>query len=147
VTPVARALAIRVVLAAACAAPLAGCATTRAYPVCFFRERPPEAQLEAYGEATAAAVALYVGPQGRQAFSWNKRVLIVHGPRAGQRRLAQVWPRLGCVGSYVDDTQYQGYARCQRYVQHWLAADGPNPVGELSDGGALGQLYCDGNGN
>lgn len=146
-TPVARALAIRVVLAAACAALLAGCATTRAYPVCFYRERLPEPQLAAYGAATAAAVSLYVGPQSRQALSWNQRVLIVRGPRAGQRRLARVWPQLGCVGRYIEDTQYQGYARCLRYLRDWLAAEGASPIGEQSDGGALGQLYCDGNGS
>ncbi|MGH9889021.1 MAG: hypothetical protein ACREBE_26045, partial [bacterium] len=101
---------------------------------------------QTYAAATAGTVGLYLGTEARLAFSWNRRVMVARGSRRGHRGLTRVWPRLGCVGSYVDDTQYVAYARCLGHIEQLLLPGGFQTVGETSDGGAGAQLYCDGNG-
>jgi hypothetical protein len=119
--------------------------TARSYPVCFFQQKPDHAELSAYRDKTASFMKVYLGRRATVAFAENDRWISARGLSSGHKSLKLVWPRIGCVGHYVSQSQYVGYKRCLVYLQAVLRNWDYTKAGKMSEGdGIAGQLFCDG---
>lgn len=119
---------------------------TRSYPICFFNERLPETEFEETRESIRDFVRPYM-PQGilDVGFTSDLRWVSIKGMQKGHSALKKVWPRVGCIGSYISSSEYVSYRRCVVYLREFLDQSKYEFMGKKNDGDDIsGQLYCDG---
>jgi hypothetical protein len=135
-----------------------GCAgrQARLYPVCFYNAKPPQDQLQSqYIPRLGDALKLSVGGNRDVKFvgTADGRWFVATTTSGENKRLAETWPRLGCIGQATSGSQVHEEAMCVEYIRDFIAKQEYLQFGQL-DGvvgdagwnekpGGQGYAYCD----
>lgn len=97
---------------------LAGCTSARLYPVCQFAGTVPESEKMEFMQSVRTVFRTIgvqeVNEQG--GVLEDMRFVIVNGSPLEHKRLAKMWPELGCVGRYSNSMERAQYASCLQYI-------------------------------
>lgn len=106
-----------------------GCASTKIYPVCYYDSN----ETQANREDISKFVTSVAGDSALISFSPNDRYISVETFDSKHQTLAQVWPRVGCIGQTRYDVEYLKYAACIYMIQDAIQNGGLTKIGKVSD--------------
>lgn len=98
---------------------LAGCASIKPYPVCFYNCDTPDEEKkieiikklsEVLEKETNKEVVIHP----------NLRWILVKTNNSQHRRLTKIWPRIACVGNVTSGTQVSENSDCVKYLYEFM---------------------------
>jgi hypothetical protein len=117
---------------------LGGCIKPHLYPVCFYQAAPPQQRLEQYYAPQLVSVLQNAAGDSKRtkaSVSPDGRWLIANVTKRQNRRLADVWPRVGCLGDAVDSVGTKQEADCVAYLQLFIRTGNYFSFGNARDKG------------
>jgi hypothetical protein len=119
---------------------LSSCASPHLYPVCFYDTSPPTGHKaeQLYRSLTDALnKSLGTDREANVAVSPDGRWLVASTTMSENAAAAQVWPRIGCIGTATDSDQTKAEASCVRYVSEFVASGNYFAFGNAKDAGGI----------
>jgi hypothetical protein len=119
---------------------LAGCIKPHLYPVCFYQAAPPQERLEQYYAPRLVSVLKNAAGDPRRtraSVSPDGRWLIANLTKRQNRKLAKVWPRVGCLGNALDSPETRQEADCVAYLQLFIRTHNYFSFGNARDKGGF----------
>ncbi len=97
---------------------LAGCATVKPYPVCFYDPRSPDEQtVTKYVAVLIDRIVMEApdaNPKTDGRWIYAKTTSYQHG------LISSTWPRVACIGTVTSGTEVKRYADCVSYTEALL---------------------------
>jgi hypothetical protein len=121
---------------------VAGCPRHRLYlyPVCFYEAAPSPKQLQDYYSPQLIAfvhTTLKDSTRVKATLSPDGRWLVANVTAAQNHQIAQVWPRIGCIGNAVDSQSTKKESDCVSYEHEFVTTGNYFTFGNAKDAGGF----------
>lgn len=111
-------VSLRLIAVVSASALLCSCASVKIYPVCFFNPAPPEKEEQSkYIEKLTLVLQRF---DETAAPSQDGRWIIARTNIWGHRKLQEIWPPLGCVGTVTSGTEVARSSDCIQFISEQL---------------------------
>ncbi len=119
---------------------VAGCASPRLFPVCFYNDQPSQKTANEYYLPRLQSVLRGIVNESRQVdviSTPDGRWLVARTTKWEHDAVAIVWPRIGCIGTATDSAGVMREADCVSYVNGFLKNGNYLDFGVVKDVGGI----------
>lgn len=97
---------------------ITSCATIKPYPVCFYDDSPPSAQIKKEHASNLLSVMRRYDAESQS--SIDGRWIFANTSHAQHNALTETWPRIACIGNVTSGTEVKRSSDCVNYLHDFL---------------------------
>lgn len=115
-----------------------GCVRPHLYPVCFYQAAPTQERVqEYYGPRLVSALqaALDDSSRAQVMLTPDARWLVANVTNRRNRRVAEAWSRIACIGNALDSPGTKQEKDCVAYVRRFVLSNNYAIFGNAKDAG------------